>query len=146
VTTTPADVRVVKRVLIDGDRVEARYRIQPVPAALPARWAVQWNLALTGGDGPERYLVLPDRPPLRSSGRRDELSHLVLADEWAGLEARLEWDPPAEVAWGPVETISVSEGGFERIYQGTAFLLTWPLLAESPQEWELVTSLRVSAR
>jgi hypothetical protein len=139
-------VRVVKRVLIDGDRVEARYRIQPVPAALPARWAVQWNLALTGGDGPERYLVLPDRPPLRSSGRRDELSHLVLADEWAGLEARLEWDPPAEVAWGPVETISVSEGGFERIYQGTAFLLTWPLLAESPQEWELVTSLRVSAR
>jgi hypothetical protein len=137
---------VVKRVLIDGDRVEARYRIEPVPAALPARWAVQWNLALTGGDGPERYLALPDRPPLRSRGRREGLSHLVLIDEWAGVEARLEWDPPAEVAWGPVETISVSEGGFERIYQGTAFLLTWPFLAESPQAWELTTALRVTGR
>ena len=55
----------------------------------------------------------------------------MLVDEWAGLEARLEWIPPAELAWGPVETVSVSEGGFERIYQGTAYLLTWPLLAES---------------
>jgi len=138
--------RVVKRVFVGGGRVEARYRIQPAPAALPARWAVQWNLALTGGEGPERYLALPDRPPLRSSGRRDDLSHIVLADEWAGLEARLEWNPPAELAWGPVETVSVSEGGFERIYQGTAFLLTWPFLAESPQEWELATSLSVTAR
>jgi alpha-amylase len=137
---------VVKRVLINGDRVEARYRIEPVPAALPARWAVQWNLALTGGDGPERYLALPDRPPLRSRGRRDGLTHLVLIDEWAGIEARLEWNPPAEVAWGPVETISVSEGGFERIYQGTAFLLTWPFLAELSHAWELTTALRVTAR
>ncbi|MGH7416276.1 MAG: alpha-amylase/4-alpha-glucanotransferase domain-containing protein, partial [Candidatus Rokuibacteriota bacterium] len=39
-----------------------------------------------------------------------------------------------------------SEGGFERIYQGTAFLLTWPLLAEAPQEWELTTSLSVKTR
>jgi alpha-amylase len=107
---------------------------------------VQWNLALTGGEGPARYLVLPDRPALRSDGRREELSHIVLADEWAGLEARLEWTPPAELAWGPVETVSVSEAGFERIYQGTAFLLTWPLLAESAQEWELVTSLSVTTR
>ncbi len=138
--------RVVKRVFIGGARVEARYRIRPAPAALPARWAVQWNLALTGGEGPARYLALPDRPPLRSEGRRDDLSCIVLADEWAGVEARLEWTPPAELAWGPVETVSVSEGGFERIYQGTAFLLTWPLLAELPQEWELATSLNVRTR
>jgi alpha-amylase len=138
--------RVVKRVTVDSRAVQAQYRIQPTPAALPARWAVQWNLALTGGDGPQRYLALPDRPPLRSGGRRDDLTHIVLADEWAGLQVRLEWSPRAEVAWGPVETVSVSEGGFERIYQGTAFLLTWPLLAEAPQEWELTTSLSVTAR
>mgnify|MGYP003693656473 CR=1 FL=1 len=28
---------------------------------------------------------------------------------------------------GPVETVSVSEGGFERLYQGTALLVSWPL-------------------
>jgi alpha-amylase len=67
-------------------------------------------------------------------------------DEWIGLEARLEWTPQAEIAWGPVETVSVSEGGFERIYQGTAYLVTWPLLAVSSPEWELVTSLTVTAR
>jgi hypothetical protein len=26
-----------------------------------------------------------------------------------------------------VETVSVSEGGFERLYQGTALLVSWPL-------------------
>jgi alpha-amylase len=139
-------VRVVKRVRVSGARVEARYRIEPAAAALPACWAVQWNLALTAGDGPHRYLGLPDRPALRSEGRRDDLTELVLTDEWAGLEARLEWTPRAELAWGPVETVSVSEGGFERIYQGTAFLLAWPLSAASPREWELATSLTVTTR
>ncbi len=43
---------------------------------------------------------------------------------------RLSWNPAAELAWGPVETVSVSEGGFERIYQGLALLLVWQLGVE----------------
>ena len=34
---------------------------------------------------------------------------------------------PAEIAWAPVETVSLSEAGFERIYQGSALLFAWPL-------------------
>jgi hypothetical protein len=29
--------------------------------------------------------------------------------------------------WAPVETVSNSEGGFERVYQGSGLLLSWPL-------------------
>jgi alpha-amylase len=148
-TLEPGDdtpLRIEKRVLIGPATVEARYRLRPTAAALPGRWAVQWNLALTAGDGPDRYLALPGRPPLRGAGRRADVSSVTLVDEWIGIEARLAWSPAAELSWGPVETVSVSEGGFERIYQGTAFLIVWPLPAVSSEGWELTTSLSVSAR
>jgi alpha-amylase len=34
---------------------------------------------------------------------------------------------PAAAWWAPVETISNSESGFERVYQGSGLLLSWPL-------------------
>jgi alpha-amylase len=138
--------RVEKRVVVAGSRVEACYRLQAATVPLDARWAVQWNLALTAGDGGDRYIELPDRPPLASQGRRHDLQELTLVDAWVGLEARLSWNPGAEVAWGPVETVSVSEEGFERIYQGSAFLITWPLSGVSSAEWELTTALTVRGR
>jgi 4-alpha-glucanotransferase len=138
--------QVEKRVLVEGARVEARYRLRASAPPFEGRWAVQWNLALTAGDGGHRYFELPDRPALASRGRRQDLDGLTLVDEWVGLEARLTWSPDGEVGWGPVETVSVSEEGFERIYQGTALLITWPLVAASNVEWELTTALTVNGR
>jgi alpha-amylase len=121
-----------KRVSVGGRRIEARYRVDA--RGRPGRWIVQWNLALTAGDGPDRYLDLPERPALRSRGRVTGRESVTLVDEWLGLRATVRWSPGAELAWGPVETVSVSEAGFERIYQGTALLLAWPLPADGPRE------------
>jgi alpha-amylase len=38
--------------------------------------------------------------------------------------------PAAEAWWAPIDTISNSEAGFERVYQGSALLLSWPLSLE----------------
>jgi alpha-amylase len=138
--------RVEKRVTVDGARVEARYRLRAAAAPVESRWAVQWNLALTAGGGGDRYFRLPERPSLASRGRRRDLDGITLVDEWIGLDARLTWSAGAEVAWGPVETVSVSEEGFERIYQGTAVLITWPLGAAANGEWELTTALTLNGR
>jgi len=43
-----------------------------------------------------------------------------------------------------VETVSVSETGFERIYQGLALLVTWPL--PRPVASGMWTALTVAAR
>src|SRR4029434_11027249 len=42
-------------------------------------------------------------------------------------ELALACDAPATLAWAPVETVSLSETGFERIYQGSALLFAWAL-------------------
>jgi alpha-amylase len=124
----PVPLSVDKRVSVEAAAMTVRYRLTGSGGTLAGRrWAVQWNLALTAGDAPGRYLTLPDRPSLGSAGRLAGASEVTLVDEWLGLAARLRWSPAAELAWGPVETVSVSEAGFERIYQGLALLLVWRL-------------------
>jgi len=36
-------------------------------------------------------------------------------------------EPPAGRNWYPVETVSNSESGFERVYQGSCLTFRWPL-------------------
>jgi 4-alpha-glucanotransferase len=140
--TGDVGLAVDKRVSVRGATITARYRLS-ADGNLDGRWGVQWNLALSAGEAPGRYLTLPGQPSLGSSGRRSGVSGVSLVDEWLGLEARLSWAPAAELAWAPVETVSVSEGGFERIYQGLALLLTWPLAGTSA---EVTTALAVHER
>src|SRR5262245_5590611 len=145
---TPAlPLAVEKRVTIRDATLEARYRLRPSPARrLTGRWAVQWNLALTAGHARDRYFDLADRPTLGSSGRATDLGGVSLVDEWANVEARLRWSPVAELAWGPVETVSLSEGGFERIYQGTALLLVWRLDVAPGEDAALEVSVTLARR
>ena len=135
-------VSVEKAVTIREATVEVRYRLT-APAATPVagRWAVQWNLALTAGDAPGRYLTATGRPSLGSTGRERDAAGVALVDEWIGVRARLAWAPAAELAWGPVQTVSVSEAGFERIYQGTAVLVVWPVGLRAGETRELVASI-----
>jgi 4-alpha-glucanotransferase len=126
----PTRLNVDKRVTVDGAELTVRYRLGAPDGGPHGRWAVQWNLALSAGEAAGRYLTLPGQPSLASAGRVRGLTEVMLVDDWLGLGARLACSPPAELAWGPVETISVSEAGFERIYQGLALLLSWPLAEE----------------
>jgi len=71
---------------------------------------------------------------------------VTLVDEWAAVEAGLRWSPAAELAWGPVETVSLSEGGFERIYQGTALLLVWRLDVGPDDEARLEAAVTLARR
>jgi hypothetical protein len=139
--TEPTVLHVGKRVSIRDAGVTVRYRLGAPDGDLHGRWAVQWNLALSAGEAPGRYLTLAGRPSLGSAGRLAGATEVTLVDEWLGLRARLAWSPGAELAWGPVETVSVSEAGFERIYQGLALLLTWPVAGDLA---EMATTLAVS--
>jgi len=120
-----------------------RYRLG-TPAGMTGvsgRWEVQFNVALTAGDAPGRYLTATGRPSLGSTGRERGAAGVTLVDEWVGVRARLEWAPVAELAWGPVQTVSVSEAGFERIYQGTALLIVWPVELRTGEPRELSASI-----
>jgi alpha-amylase len=129
-------------IMADDPALTVTYRLRwEGDEPLEGRWAVQWNLTLSAGDAPGRYYRVAGRPSLGSRGRLAAVHGLAMVDEWLGGELALRWPIPAEVAWAPVETVSLSETGFERIYQGSALLVAWPVRLPPGQTWE--TSLRV---
>lgn len=128
-----------------GARLDVRYRLRwRGDGPLLARWGVQFNLALSAGDAPGRYFRLPGRPSLGSRGRLDHRRALGMVDEWLGCALDLRWAEAGEVAWAPVETVSLSESGFERIYQGSAVLVIWPLRLRPGATWEMALELALS--
>ncbi|HEY6293159.1 MAG TPA: alpha-amylase/4-alpha-glucanotransferase domain-containing protein [Terriglobia bacterium] len=62
--------------------------------------------------------------PLRFRGELSG-SELLVVDEWQGVRISLTAEP--EPVWWitPIETVSQSESGFERVYQGSAILAVW---------------------
>ena len=67
-------------------------------------------------------------------------------DEWIGLTVTLAWGQPATLAWAPVETVSLSEAGVERIFQGSSLLLSWPVSLDPGDQWEERITLNVDER
>ena len=124
-----------------GDRIEMRkeYRVRSdgaldvawtVASASAAAWeavlAVDLNLTLLSPIGPERWLGIDDdrRAPAE---RRDEtgVQRVDLGDTTRDMRVLIETGVPFGVWAFPVETVSSSESGFERTYQGTCLTLRW---------------------
>ena len=61
------------------------------------------------------------------AGPRPAVSALAQGNDYVGVAVATTVSTPATAWWAPVETISNSESGFERVYQGSGLLLSWPL-------------------
>ncbi len=86
-------------------------------------------------------------------GRRYELrwsaatpaNELRAVDEWQRAAVTLE-APAAQNFWvAPIETVSESEDGFERIYQGSQIAAVWPVEFETGAEWKAQLILRAAS-
>ena len=72
-------------------------------------------------------------------------SRLRVVDEWQNIAVTIE-APGAQELWiAPIETISESEEGFERVYQGSQILAVWPLELTAAKPWTGEISLAVEA-
>jgi hypothetical protein len=94
----------------------------------------------------------PDRY-FESSGQRYPLrwasavpaSELRVVDEWQKIAVALK-APAARDFWvSPIETVSESEDGFERIYQGSQIIAIWPVELQTDAEWRGRLTLKVSS-
>ena len=111
-------------------------------SSAPSRLGMEMVFNLLAPNSPDRYFVSgKDRHPLEFRG---ELAgtQLSLVDEWQHIEITLE--APGAMAWWvvPIETISQSESGFERVYQGSAIMAVWDV--EIAQQREVSCLLRVA--
>ncbi|MGH9355626.1 MAG: alpha-amylase/4-alpha-glucanotransferase domain-containing protein [Terriglobia bacterium] len=103
----------------------------------PARLGIEMVFNLLAPSSPNHYFLSgTDHHPLEFRGELAG-SRLSLIDEQQRIEITLE--APRAAAWWvvPIETVSQSESGFERIYQGSAIMPVWDI------DRELSCALRV---
>jgi alpha-amylase len=120
--------RLAKTFRLEGRRLQVDYEIIGMGSS-DASFAPEICLSLLAGHDPLRYYRLADGSKVEGDstlGSRGELTgqrQIDLVDEaWQKLALRLtfENDGPEPVLWRfPLETISQSEDGFERTYQGS---------------------------
>ncbi len=139
---TGVPVTLVKRFLLGGTRGSPELTLEVElrnhgPGRLETELDLEWALQMLGGGGnPAAWYALPDatgielRTPHDGRGDAKGVGLVRFGNDHLGvrMEARLE--PVARVTWHAIETVSNSEAGFERVYQGSALHLRWPLVIE----------------
>jgi alpha-amylase len=92
---------------------------------------------------PDRYFETHGQHyPLRW-GAATPASELRIVDKWQGIGVTLA-APNAQDFWiTPIESVSESEDGFERIYQGSQIMAVWPVELAPGAQWNGRLALKV---
>lgn len=93
---------------------------------------------------PDRYFEFAGtRHPLAWSGVV-EGSQVRVIDQWQDVAVSID-APGASHLWiAPIETVSESEEGFERVYQGSQILAIWPVQLMPAAKWSAEAALHVT--
>ena len=99
---------------------------------LPLWFGIEHGFAFHAGDDPKRFYRfnghVPKNPLLNSLGAEEQIRQVSLSDTYLGVSIRLDCKQPASLWRFPIETVSMSESGFERVYQGSVVMLLWHLV------------------
>ncbi len=145
-------VSLVKEVTISADDpgFAVEYRIQNQSGkALTSTFGIELNLNLLGGGGNEAaFCRLVGSAVLErhfdAEAEAEDVRRVVAGNRYLGIEAAVDVVEPATAWWSPIDSISSSESGFERVHQGSALLLSWPLHLTPGRSWETTVRVRVN--
>jgi alpha-amylase len=107
---------------------------------LNASFGSEFNISLLAGNSHDRYYDIPghvlEKRNLASTGETNNVSRVSLVDEWLKLTVTLAFSQPAILWRAPVETVSQSEAGFERVYQSSMVMPLWRISLGPGKTWE----------
>lgn len=139
----PHRLRVTKTLAFEPGRSDlvTEYRIENGEDRPVDLWfGVEFCVGLQAGDEPDRYYHSEGSPledvRLRSTGELAGIRMLGMRDEWLGADVQIGTGTPATFWRFPLETISLSEEGFERIFQSSVVIPHWRIRLESGKHWE----------
>jgi hypothetical protein len=114
-------------------------------------FAPEFHVNVLAPDAYDRYYYLPETAPKGggaavlteqlvdvrpvSKGELTQVAGIGLKDEWMGIDVALHFERPADVWRFPIETISQSEAGFERVYQSSAIYPNWRFSLAPQANW-----------
>ncbi len=125
-----------------------RYEIENLSSEeLNTSFGTEFNFSLLAGNAHDRYYEIPghtlDKRNLASMGETNNVKQVGLVDEWLKIRLTLAFSRSASIWRAPVETVSQSEAGFERVYQSSMVMPIWRLSLLAGKSWEAEIRVRV---
>jgi alpha-amylase len=111
-----------------GPHLEISYFLEAPQPEIPALYfGVELNFSFLSGDDSGKRLELAGGEVfgLDKPAQAQDVSGLSLANHSDGFKVGLTFSEPARIWCFPVETVSQSESGLERTYQGSSLTLIW---------------------
>jgi alpha-amylase len=111
-------VKIDKSVLFRKSGIRVDYLIEGGHSGI---FATEFNLSFLGSPYPSihaggKALFMKDK------GAHSDVKSFYIKDEFLNMKLEFSFDEKVDVWHYPIETVSLSEGGVERLYQGTACL------------------------
>jgi len=109
-----------------SDVLTVNYAITSERDLAGVKFAVENNFNFLAGHADDRYImfngVRKENSYLDAVNTEKGCTSVIIRDEWIDMSAALVSDRPAEVWQAPLFTVSLSENGFEKVYQGTSVI------------------------
>jgi alpha-amylase len=129
-----AAVAVTRTVRLGGDRRTPTLDVEIALAhrdgpSIDIRLGLEWSITMLGGGGNPAAWWEVDGVRVRhdSAGEAAGITAIAQGNDDIGISVETTLGEPTDAWWAPIETISNSEDGFERVYQGSGLLLSWPV-------------------
>ncbi len=151
VERTHGSLTLRKTITLDGGRIDPTLTLTVAARnrggqTIEGTLEVESNFNLSGGgSNPATYYrwdggeTRHDEPGAAPAGAR-----VLFGSEYEGVDVGVSAEPAADITWYPVETVSNSEAGFERTYQGSCLTSRWPLRLAPGEEKSVQIGFRVT--
>jgi 4-alpha-glucanotransferase len=146
----PVEVR--RELELGGGRLDPSLRLavsvrnSSADARLEARLGLEWAVTMLGGGGnPAAWWEVEGRRSRHDgSGVAAGAETVAQGNDWLGVALATTANPTADAWWAPIETVSNSEDGFERVYQGSTLLLSWTVDLGPGASWTAAVQHRAT--
>jgi alpha-amylase/alpha-mannosidase (GH57 family) len=134
------NLRLQKKIIIGKNSTEVliRYKLENLDEDDLDLWfGVEFVCNFLAPNSDDRYFYFVgyevEDSKLASIGEVRDVTSFGVVDKWLGVDMNFYLDKFANVWRFPIETVSLSEAGFERVYQGSVILLHWNI--KLSKEW-----------
>ena len=125
----------------------AEYSLENLSANPLDLWfGVELNFGLQAGHADDRFYYADDvqleNKFLDSTGNLAGSRFIGMKDLWRGLDIQVSVSKKSDIWRFPIETISMSEGGFEKVYQSSVIFPNWQI--KLVKSWQVQIELQIN--
>ena len=119
----PLEIR--KTYELIGSHLNVKYDLANLSdRPLVMRLGIESNFAMSAGDAFDHYYTASEGNigPFKLLASLSRRTFISLTDDWRNFRATLNWSEPVDLWLFPVYTVSQSESGFEKVFQGAVVM------------------------